>query len=496
MDRKNNQDTDFENKNQVKSNHVFDIPPSFNIEKHLNSRLFKRFLEEENKFQKSKAKVTKKADNNEKARRDLTPQPQVKPETPPKEKKTVQYYQQSPETPKSTQYHSLDEIKGFSQHIPAYMPQVDISRQNSFANFAQFQYPMQNYAPNYYSNVYPQMQYPQMQFPDMMMLRQQTESLQGQLQYYQQIELKHKEELDREKREFQELLAIKDNEIIKIKKNLENARFDIMDLEDQLRNCNSDDFNNLQKRCLHLEEQLSKANNKNDRDRYEDSETEMRSYKAKIEDLQRELVKSREKFQDLENKNKNANVTEKELMKAHVRIEDLEIEIENYKKKYNKEIKQLSLENEQLKQQINHKKNRDEAEDRYYEPEAPSRLERGNTNQKDSHSPMIRNMSRTNNSSCVESALNWETPPRSFNKKDPKRLDTSPIPSGRPDIDPLSNMESKLNMLQSDKQRLENEYMRIPNTSQNRRRKEDIELEIDILNTNISNLKNKIRNLR
>ncbi|CAG9336284.1 unnamed protein product [Blepharisma stoltei] len=502
---------------------LFEMPSDFNIDKHLNSRLFKRFLEEESRLQKSKQKVVVEKETKQtqikKEVQPPQPPPQLKNESPLRERKIPQFSQPSPDSPQSSQYQSMDsgEIKGYSQHIPAYIPQVDISRQNSFAHYPQFQFPSQQFMPppaSYFPSMYPQI-FPQMQYSEMI-LRQQTEALQSQLQFLHQNDIKSKEEFEREKKELQDIISIKDNEIIKLKKALENAKYDIMDLEDQVRNggnYNGEDFNNLQKRCAYLEEQLQKGNKNSDgyKERYEQSEMELKNANLSIEELERQLNKAREKIEELENRvnsNKNTSNAEKDLARAEDRIEMLEAELESSKKKCSQQIKQLTLENDQLKLQINQLKKAPSREDidenpRYYEreeEERPIRAEepRRNQNQnRESHSPLIRNMSRTNNSACVENALNWETPPRQFIKKEPKKPDVSPIPGPKNDnIDVMANMESKLNMLLVDKQRLENEYNRIANNAQNKRRKDELELEIDILNTNIGNLKNKLRSFR
>ena len=58
------------------------------------------------------------------------------------------------------------------------------------------------------------------------------------------------------------------------------------------------------------------------------------------------------------------------------------------------------------------------------------------------------------------------------------------------------SLEQKLDSLVQDKQRLEKEYSKLPDVCKNlaaKRRKEELELELEIIDTNIHNVKSKIR---
>ena len=370
------------------------------------------------------------------------------------------------------------EIKGTSVHIPSGAPGYNMSRTPSYAQMPQefMHYPM-----------YPPMFYPQYD----MMMRQQMEAMQAQLT---QMSMGAS---DRVKREYESLLQEKDFEIQSLKKEVDNSKLTVMELEDQLRHQNNREAEVLVEENEDLRKQLAEASNK-DSDTVKKLQRENSNLKSQCEDMYNELNYERSRADELENKlnnlKKKVSYLENELHGAHSHIEDLEAELNEARQYLNRMSRQQESETQNPKR----------IQSTYDLRAEEQRFDTGPR----------RNIARTNNSSEVSNALHWnprDVSPRPSHSESVRELtpiqerEKSPFykreraSSAKRNGDAASNLENKLAMLQGEKQKLESEYAKIPEHARNaaqRRRRQDLELELEILDTNIGNLKAKLRNYK
>jgi hypothetical protein len=497
--------------------------------------------------------------------------------------------------PSMVSQHSLPSI---SQNIP------NVPSMPSMANLAG----MPNMAgiPGQFMPMYPPMFYPpqpmDMMFraPNYDLMHSQIPQI-PQVPFYQNNDPRMKDELERQRREYEDQLAKRDAEIRNLQKNLENAKLDVMQMEDQLNNGGDMQrkYNNLKverdmldRKYQANEDEIIKLTRQYDqlKDTYDglkvqyddmdrsarakisDLERELRSLQVKLEDAEDEMNRERDRALDLERKfnavKDKCMAYERDLERADDKILRLERELDDIRNKQAYESRSKNSEADALRRQVasltqaiedlrrtgytkqeepvrsSYSKRR-EPEPSYYRYEEPDSnfsryeepdysrrnyreewdrpvqdMEEGkdiynrkeymresdNTRDNLSKRPIEdsgpirgRNVERTNNSKSVGSALHWEDPGRQEPvRNEPARNERKSKRNSEPDGNAVQNLENKLMTLQLEKQRLESEYSKIPEHAKQiavRRRREDLELELSILDTNIANMKNKLRGM-
>lgn len=274
-------------------------------------------------------------------------------------------------------------------------------------------------------------------------------------------------EFEKLKQEFIQVLNEKDQEINKLKKELESARLDVIELEDKVRGSNSQECFELEQRIASLVEQNQKLLdfNRNSsveaKNRMNELDSEMRLVKQRNEELIRDYLREKEKNDMLEVRistiKERAAVLDNTNQQMQDRIISLERELDSFNQNQPVHKKRIDS-NVYIDVSPNTTRN-------FYEEYRSARPP------DDNFVPRPRNVSNQEH--------HW--------------------PRNTPDRSPLQrqSLEQKLDSLMQDKQRLEKEFSKLPDVCKNvasKRRKEELELELEIIDTNIHNVKSKIRN--
>jgi hypothetical protein len=395
--------------------------PIKSLKKLTNLKLFKKFLTEES--HKSNNKSIVKASS---------------PKKNPVGDVSVSKVEQSIQTPieisleSSRVYSDHSEIQGFSQHIFASSPDKQ---------YLQY-YPM--YMP--YS-IDP---------------------------YKEAHQEKLKDDAEKPKSEFIQLLNEKEAEISKLKKQLESSQLDVMELEDKIRDYSVSDTQELEKKINFLVEQNQKLLESNrmisneSRAKCNEIEAELRSLKQRNEEVLKDYYKEKEKNDSLELRmnivKERTAVLENSTIQLQDRVMYLERELDAAYREKNTLNKRGFNDREEYFDYIpNTARN---FQDDYPKPRSQFVLDES-----------------FNNRNSRQSSNLYPEPSKE------KPADKSPIQK--------LSLEQKLDSLICDKQRLEKEYAKQPEVCKNiasKRRKEELELELEILETNIQNIRSKIRN--
>lgn len=399
------------------------------------------------------------------------------------------------------------------------------------------------------------------------------------------------EELKITKERYEGILKKKNDEIKRIQKILETLKLQNADLQEKLiiseenerklgslkaeRDILDRKVHSLESDVENARRQLDyeKDNNENFKNQIEevdrsgrtktqDVERELRNAKDRNEELERQLMREKERYADMErklNKSKDRNfVMQGEVTRSEEKIKRLENDLQDTKERLSNEASQQLRETETLRRKIEDLTQgimrKDRAEDlrkefydtkkdlteRFYQSQrelhdikkdhSDSRRDivdyqkdrgdynrdyqnRRNTqdNRRDHWENHRENLEhqRENMENHRENTENVVEMRREASKKrirDPNEFAdrrSDPITWKNKDPSPKSQkadlyrgMENKLMSLQMDKQRLEDELAKIPPSAKriiHIKRKEEIEMELEILNSNISSIKNRLR---
>ncbi|OMJ70869.1 hypothetical protein SteCoe_31055 [Stentor coeruleus] len=330
------------------------------------------------------------------------------------------------------------EIQGFSQHIFASSPDKQYG-----------QYP-------YYQMYMP---YPNEQYKDPAIER-------------------IKEESEKLKQEFIQILNEKDAELQKMRKELDSSKLDVMVLEDKLRDAECHDSQELEKRIAALLEQNSKLLEANrllsaeSRGKMTEMESELKHFKQRNEEILKDYLREKEKTEMLEVRmntiKERALVMESANVQLQERVIATERDLENAFREI-KALKKVRIMDEGEYFEIAPNTTRNFHDDFQMRPRHVGYAEENNVFRR------TRGVSETQN----ENLGNWQR----------NNQDKSPMLR--------QSLDQKLDTLLNEKQQLEKEYAKLPDVCKNlasKRRKEELELELEIIDTNIHNLKSKIRN--
>lgn len=340
-------------------------------------------------------------------------------------------------------YSEQSEIQGFSQHIFASSPYKQYSDYPVY-----YQEPFNKTTENFKE--------------DYEKLKETHESL--------------KEDYEKMKQEFIQIMNEKEAELTRLRKDWESSKLDVMELEDKLRDSGSADTQAMEKKINVLLEQNQKLLEANRncyleaKSRYGEYELEVRMFKQRNEELVKDLMREKEKSEMIEVRmntiKERASVIETTNLQSQDRILQLEHELDA-----------MYWEMNALKKRASEKSD-------FYE--------------------MAPNTARNYNEDYLPRTR--FTDEDSFSKKNPRNsIGFSNEPQNRlrntQEKSPFQrqSLEQKLESLLNDKQKLEKEYAKIPDVCKNaagKRRKEELELELEILETNVHNLRSKIRNRR
>ena len=273
-----------------------------------------------------------------------------------------------------------------------------------------------------------------------------------------------KQESENMKKEFLLILNEKEAEISKLRKELESSKLDVMELEDKIREMNAEDTEELEKKINNLLDQNQKLQESNrslaleSKNKVFELESSLKLGKQRYEDLMHEFYKEKDRSEMLESRlsavKERAGTLENSSFQASEKILYLERELENTYRELDSFKNRFAERNDFYDTVPNTARN-------YHEEYRPKFDE-----------------------------FNYSRPRNTSIQNDPwQRTEKSPIQR--------QSLEQKLDLLVSDKQRLEKEYYKLPEVCKNvssKRRKEELELELEILDTNIHNLRSKIKN--
>lgn len=391
-----------------------------------------------------------------------------------------------------------------------------------------------------------------------LLIKQQLESLQSQmLAQNQGIENRHREELDKLRRDFEEMIKRKDNEIKKLQRVPldEHTEYDLMEKLRQI----SREKEILENKTGYLEEQLTnirrnyeqlktvaqtfKTNleeqEKQFRNIVKDLEKETRSIKDKLDEKSEESKRDKEKSENLQGKviklkDKTAQQS-REILRIEERNTRLEKEIEDLKVRSHEN--RAIEENEAIKRQLNFMMQSIERLQNGYTRTAVENKEIDDLRRQLKNTRTELNSMKVSSSgyesfkdlkptvSCTEpsspipkqisepysakrkalldltrsldGALNWEN----LEQVKSQDLPVMTFPSNESyerNKDVILRLESTLSGLQIEKQRLENELNKIPEQTRTlniKKRRNELEMQLAMVEQNITSLKSKLRRL-
>lgn len=278
---------------------------------------------------------------------------------------------------------------------------------------------------------------------------------------------RNKIETEKLKHEFIQTLNEKDAEITRLRKELESSKLDLMVLEDRIRSESGQESYELEQKIASLVEQNQKLLDYNRtasveaKSRMNELESEIRLIKQRNEELIKDYLREKEKNDMMEVRmatlKERTAILDNTNLQMQDRIFGLERDLESahrelsyVKKRPDGDVFIDVTPNTTRNCYDDYQRHRIPVEDHY--PVRP----RGSSNM-DQH---------------------WQR----------NTQDRSPLQR--------QSLEQKLDSLVQDKQRLEKEYSKLPDVCKNlaaKRRKEELELELEIIDTNIHNVKSKIR---
>lgn len=282
-----------------------------------------------------------------------------------------------------------------------------------------------------------------------------------------QINPSSTQEFEKLKQEFIQVLNDKDQEINRLKKDLESSRLDVIELEDKIRETNSQECYELEQKISNLVEQnqklleFNRSSSIEAKNRVSEIESEMRLVKQRNEELIRDYLREKEKNDMLEVRISTLKERASVLDGTNQQMQDRIILLERELDSVNRDIP------------LNKKR----AENNVFIDVSPNTTRNFYEEYRSNRPPEEPIMNRPRNVSAQEQ--HW---PRGTNDRSPLQR---------------QSLEQKLDSLVQDKQRLEKEFSKLPDVCKNvasKRRKEELELELEIIETNIHNLKSKIRN--
>lgn len=432
------------------------------------------------------------------------------------------------------------------QEIPDRNTEITINTSPSHLRSSQNYAAFSNNPPNFMP-IYP-VYY---QAPESMLIKQQLDSFQSHMMAQtRQLENRHREELERLRRDFEEMIKRKDNEIKKLQRSDEGLGN--QDLEDKLRQVTREK-EMIENRNSFIEEQLvnlrrnheqlkSVAENyktnfeeqeKHFKNTMKDFEREARSWRDRIEEKSEEAKKEKDKSEHLQRKvdklkDKLAQ-QDREIARLEERNARLEKDIEEFrirshenralednesiKRQLNfmmqsieklqtgyarngetKEIDDLRKQIQRTQLEIKHIKSNPNVEDlnvnktSYTEPASPvpKQILEAYSAKRKAQLDLTRSL---------DGALNWE------NLEQPKTQDAHVVtfPSNESyerNKDSISRLENTLSGLQIEKQKIENELNKLPEQTRTlslKKRRNELEMQLAMVDQNITNMKSKLR---
>ena len=371
------------------------------LEKHMNSKLFQKFLRHEG-INLKKPPVVQPPKKEEEmpdkwsSPEDQQPSPKWSQNNSIVSQREISPIKSNEKTPESLDFQSEEspqyndvELKGFSEHLQpgqsyAYYDDLDEFDEEYKENEDIQNIP--NEAPNIQPTSIPQIPigmhqmgippymgyYPMYMPPDPMMMRSPEPP-------------KAKQDLEAIKQEYESTIQEKEEEVRKLNRQLQNAKYDYMELEDKLRN--SEDlerrFSNLRYENENLERKVRSLEDENEylrkqldhskddlesirsladdserkaKDKIDDLEREVKKAREKAEDLERQVLREKDKQMDLERKllksqDKNYSLKD-EVERSEEKIHRLERELEDSKEQLNYQHRQQHRETDSLRKQI------------------------------------------------------------------------------------------------------------------------------------------------
>lgn len=344
---------------------------------------------------------------------------------------------------------------------------------------------------------------------------------------------KLKQESGKEKEKHENALRGKNEELRRIAKQLENSKIINGELLEKLEHFEENErklagvrterdilerkLHSVESECDNYRRQLEYAKETADnykgqideyerssRNRTQDIERDLRNIKDRADDLERQLIREKERNQDLERKIIKAKdrglSIQNELNRTEERNKRLERDLQEAKDRLTYESAQQLRDNENLRRKIEDLTEeivKKEKRNSHYE----SRKEFSEPRQDFNEYPREKNerlsLPRKNVNEFRREDEKREVFEGFDRRSDPISWKKNDLPSPRnKNPENIKGLEGKLMALQMDKNRLDDELAKIP--LQGRRiaqikRKEEIELELEILNANITTVKSKLR---
>ena len=294
--------------------------------------------------------------------------------------------------------------------------------------------------------------------------------------------------------EFIQIMNEKEAELNRLRKDWESSKLDVMELEDKIRECGGGDYQMLEKRINVLLEQNQKLVEANRnisaeaKARNLEIESEIRMFKQRNEEIVKDLVREKEKSEMMEVRietiKERAVAVENTNLQSQDRIIQLERELDSVYFELNQLKKRIISERGEYNEN-SYNTTRNFNSEYTSRPKYQESIEEG---------PVTYTSRPRYQEPAEEIALSYRNPRNPAFHVEPtqNRLKNNQEKS------PFQrqSLEQKLESLLNDKQRLEKEYAKIPDICKNapsKRRKEEIELELEILETNVHNLRSKIR---
>lgn len=379
----------------------------------------------------------------------------------------------------------------------------NISDSDSFSDSSEDSHKVPNFQPfsNVPQNYYP-MYYPQ---PE---LRQQLDYLHYQLnqnsQLFMQSEKKWKEESQRMKEEIVKLKEENSNlkdviKKLKSKGNETNYKEKVEGMEGAVRNLESEKKK--------LEEKLLQAESENTKLKAQQSKQKKTEDNNKEEVYKHEVKKLNEKVAFLENKIAGDKITidnlRKEISKSDDKIANLEDTLIENRNNFSIINKKLSIENDNLKKQVIGLTKPKEIKDSDELSKLKNQLYQKNKeienlkaerslDDEDQQNPLDNiKVNKRKNVMVAERLANLKKQNKSVQKESLADI----LEESEEKTD---NLENQLIHLQIEKQRLENEYIKLPEFSRNlasKIRRTEVENELDSLTKTIQSMKNRLRSL-
>ena len=306
---------------------------------------------------------------------------------------------------------------------------------------------------------------------------------------------KLKEDYEKMRVEFVQIMNEKEAELNRLRKDWESSKLDVMELEDKLRECGGGDYQMLEKRINVLLEQNQKLLEANRnisaeaKARYLEMESEIRMFKQRNEELIKDLMREKEKCEMMEVRmetiKERAIVVENTNLQSQERILELERELDSvYFELTQLKKRAIADRGEYYENSSNSTRN--------FNSEYTSRQRFQESNEEGTgiytsrprYQEPAEETALTYRNTRNASAFQYEPTQNRLRNNQEK----SPFQR--------QSLEQKLESLLNDKQKLEKEYAKIPDICKSvssKRRKEELELELEILDTNVHFLRSKIR---